>query len=92
MARIAIHVTPKAARAEVCGWRGEELQVRVTVAPEAGKANAAVAALLAAKLGVPKSRVRVVRGQSSRHKAVEVDDVEQSVIVATFGGQADRLF
>ena len=37
-----------------------------------GKANAALVKLLAEHFGVAKTRVRIVRGQASRHKVVEV--------------------
>lgn len=47
--------------------------MRVTAAPDDGKANAAVCKVLADALGVPKTSVRVVRGQTARTKQVEVD-------------------
>lgn len=83
--RIAVHVTPKSGRDEVVGWRGGELSVRVTAAPEEGKANAAVCGLLARSLGLPKRAVRVVRGESSRHKQVEIEGVTPAGMARTFG-------
>jgi hypothetical protein len=53
------------------------LSVRVTAPPEDGKANAAVCKLVAKTLGVPKSAVRVVRGESARHKMLEIDGMGQ---------------
>lgn len=90
--RIAVHVTPKSGRSEIADWRGGELCVRVRVAPEGGKANAAVCELLAAALGVPKSNVRVVRGDTSRHKQVEVDGVGEAEVRAAFGEPEQGLF
>lgn len=90
--RIAVHVTPKSGRDEVAGWRGGELSVRVTVAPEGGRANAAVCAVLARELGVPKSAVRVVRGEAARHKQVEIDGVGEAEVRAAFGGPEPGLF
>jgi hypothetical protein len=90
--RLAVHVTPKSGRDEVAGWRGGELSVRVTVAPEGGKANAAVCALLARELGVPKSAVRVVRGETARHKQVEIDGVGELQARAAFGEPDPGLF
>lgn len=84
MFRIAVHATPKASREEVAGWRGSELSVRVTVAPEDGKANAAVCKVVARALGVAPSRVKVVRGEASRHKVLEVD-ADPERLVAAFG-------
>lgn len=90
--RIAVHVTPKSGRDEVAGWRGGELSVRVTAPPEGGKANAAVCGLLADALGVPKSSVRVVRGDTSRHKQLEVDAVGEAEVHAAFGAPDPGLF
>ncbi|MBF4509170.1 MAG: DUF167 domain-containing protein [Aeromicrobium sp.] len=83
--RIAVHVTPKSGRDEIAGWRGSELAVRVTAPPEGGKANAAVCVVVADALGIPKRDVRVVRGESSRHKQLEVDGVGETEVRAAFG-------
>lgn len=48
------------------------LRVRVNAVPDKGKANAAVAALLAKALGVPKSAVSVVSGETARMKTLDV--------------------
>ena len=92
MADLAIHVTPKADRDAIGGWRGSELSVRVSAAPEDGKANAATCRLIAKSLGVPKSAVRVVRGQTSRHKIVRVEGVEPSELSALVGDPPEQLF
>ena len=83
--RIAVHVTPKSGRDEVAGWRGSELAVRVTAPPEGGKANASACAVVADALGIPKRDVRVVRGESSRHKQLEIDGVGEDAARAAFG-------
>lgn len=83
--RIAVHVTPKAGRDEVSGWRGTELAVRVSAAAEGGAANRAVCALLARAVGVPQRSVRVVRGQTSRHKQVEISGVTEEDVRAVLG-------
>jgi len=90
--RITVHVTPKAGADEVAGWRGDQLWVKVTAAPEAGKANAAVERTMASALGVPKSRVKVVRGQTSRTKVLEIDGVDDSTVSALLGEPGPRLF
>ena len=90
--RLAIHVTPRSARDGIAGWRGGELSVRVTPAPDDGKANAAVCAVLADAVGVPKSAVRIIRGHASRHKQVEVDGAEYADVVRMFGEPPQALF
>ena len=51
------------------------MQLRVTAAPDKGRANAAVVSLLAEALGVARSKVRIVRGQTSRDKVVTVESL-----------------
>ncbi|MCI0813047.1 MAG: DUF167 domain-containing protein, partial [Chloroflexi bacterium] len=61
---------------------GDKVTVRVTAAPEGGKANDAVVALLAKRLGVAKGRVSIVRGHKSRDKTVLIDDVTLEEVLA----------
>ena len=72
-----VRLTPKGGRDAVEGW-GESsdgsvhLKARVRAVPEDGKANAALVALLAACLDVPKSAVRIASGATARLKRVEI--------------------
>lgn len=90
--RIALHVTPKAGRDAVVGWRGSELQVHVRAAPESGKASAAACRVIADALGVPPTSVRVLRGHISRHKQVQVDGVDEGAVRAAFGEPPEALW
>jgi uncharacterized protein len=65
---LRVRVQPKARTNAVMGWRGEALRVCVTAAPEDGKANRAVIALLAERCAVPPSSISLVRGATSRDK------------------------
>jgi uncharacterized protein (TIGR00251 family) len=80
--RIAVHVTPRSSRDAIEGVRDGELLVRVTAAPDDGKANAAVCKLVASALGVPKSAVSVVRGHTSRHKSLAVEGADEAAVAA----------
>ena len=66
-AEISVRVTPKASRNAVVAEDGA-IRVYVTVVPEGGKANAAVAMILAKALGVAKTRLTLVRGETARDK------------------------
>ena len=70
---LAVRVTPKASRNAVTR-DGDALRVTVTTVPENGKATAAVVKLLAKALGVPKSRLTLVRGETSRDKVFRIED------------------
>ena len=75
---VAVRVTPRGGRDAVDGI--EELangksvvKVRVRVAAEGGEANRAVTELFAEVLRVPKSKVRVASGVTSRIKQIAID-------------------
>jgi len=75
--RLRLKVTPKAKHVAVGGLQAEvdggvALKVAVTAAPEDGKANAAVIALLAKEWGVAKTAISVVAGATDRRKLVEI--------------------
>jgi uncharacterized protein YggU (UPF0235/DUF167 family) len=69
---IAVRVTPGARQARV-ERDGQTVRVWVTVPPEGGRANAAVAEALARAIGVAKSRVVLMRGTASRDKLFRVE-------------------
>jgi len=73
--KIAIRLAPRARADEIVGERGGVLLVRVTAAPEGGRANAALCRLLAKRAGVGVRCVSVVRGAASREKIVCVDGI-----------------
>ena len=69
---IDVLVTPRAARERLGPVVDGRLKVAVTAPPVEGEANAAVRALLARALGVPKGAVEVLRGETGRRKTVRV--------------------
>lgn len=69
---IAVRVSPKASRSAITGVfdgpEGAALKVAVTAPADRGRANAAVADLLAAAFGIAKSRVTLRGGETDRRK------------------------
>lgn len=73
---IAVRVTPRASRERVT-YEGDKLKVFVTAAPVDGQANAAVQQALSKALRIPKSRIAIIRGETSRDKLVRLDDLTE---------------
>ena len=71
--RLRVRVSPGARRSEVVGRLGDAWKLRVRSAPERGRANDEVAALLARTLRLAARDVRIVSGHTSRDKLVELD-------------------
>lgn len=70
---LTLKVVPKASKNEVVGLQEDgSMKVKVTAAPERGRANAAVSALLAEVFGVPKRNIEIVRGDTSTSKLVRI--------------------
>ncbi len=65
---IPAHVQPRASKERLVGDHGGALKVAVTAPPEGGRANEAVAEMLARALGVARSRVTLATGPASRAK------------------------
>lgn len=87
--QFAVRVTPKGGRDAVEGWIRDDagrlmLKVRVAAAASDGAANAAVAALLAKALKIPKSGLTLVAGQTARVKRFEAA-VGEADLHAAFG-------
>lgn len=70
--KISVKVLPKSSKNEIVGWKGEILKVRLTAAPEKGKANESLIALLAKEYGVSKSSITILKGTTSQKKLVEI--------------------
>ncbi|MHB1101957.1 MAG: DUF167 family protein [Devosia sp.] len=72
-----LRVTPNAGRDEIEGVETRDdgsavLRIRVKAVPDKGKANAAVVVLLAKVLGVSKSAIELVSGDTARAKTVVI--------------------
>jgi uncharacterized protein len=67
-----LHIQPGAKKTEVVGLHGDALKIRLAAPPVDGKANDALVAFLAKKLGAGRTAVELVSGQTSRAKRVRV--------------------
>ncbi len=70
--RIRVKVKPNAKKEEIKKIEEDYYEVRVTVVPEKGKANKKVIEVLSKYFKVPKSRISLVRGETSREKVFEI--------------------
>lgn len=75
--RLRIYTQPKASRDEIVGLHGDELKVAITAPPVDGKANAHIIKFMAKEFGVTKSRIKIIKGELSRHKVIEIDSASK---------------
>lgn len=87
---IAITVRPRSSRARVELTPEDGFVARVHAPASEGAANREAVELLAKALGVPKSAVRIVRGQKSRSKEIDVAGLSAAEARARLTGAAGR--
>jgi uncharacterized protein len=80
--RFAVRVQPRAARNEVAGVYGDAIKVRLSAPPVDGAANEELVIFLASIFAVPRRSVRILAGEASRSKVVEIDGVSARTVIA----------
>lgn len=84
--RLKLKVTPKSRANEIVGVRADgALRIRVTAAPQDGKANEAVIRLLSEALGLTRGAIRLAGGASSREKWVDLDGIDEAEVRRRLG-------
>ena len=80
MARVTVKVHPRAKRSALAGRLGDAWKLTLAAPPVDGKANDECVRFFAELAGVPRSRVRIVMGLTSRLKVVEIEGVPQEYL------------
>ena len=70
---IPIKAVPGASSDQIVGPLGDRLKVRISAAPQDGKANRAIERLLARGLGIKASSVTVIEGMTSAEKTIRIE-------------------
>lgn len=70
--RLSVRAKPRASKSRIISARGFELTVALAAPPVDGAANDALLELLASVLSVRPNALRLVLGQTSKHKVVDV--------------------
>jgi len=74
MHKVKLRVIPRARQNKISVDLDGTLRVHITAAPVDGAANVAVVRAIAEYFHVPKSQIKIIRGETSRDKVVEIPD------------------
>lgn len=77
---LEVKVTPNAAKNEIVRWEEGRLVIKVRGVPEKGKVNENLIAFLAKQLGISKSQIVILSGETSRLKRLEIQDISDEDI------------
>ena len=80
MAILHIYCQPGARQTQWSGWHDGRPKVQLKAPPVEGAANKALQAFIAAGLGISKSQVRLVAGEQSRLKRLEIVGVDEDAL------------
>jgi len=80
MTNLSLYIQPGAKKTEVSGEHDGKIKIRVCAPPVEGAANEALIKFLSKKLGVSKSGVKLISGEKSRHKVVQIDMPEAEIL------------
>jgi uncharacterized protein (TIGR00251 family) len=82
---LTLKTIPNAPRNEVAGWLGDALKVKVHAPALDGRANEALLAFLAEKLGLPRRAVTLVSGAKARQKIVRIHGLDPASVRQRLG-------
>jgi uncharacterized protein (TIGR00251 family) len=72
---LRVTVLPRSSVTRIVGFEGDTLRVKVQGAPVDGEANKDLIALLSKHLKVPKKRIEIISGHSSRKKLIKLRNI-----------------
>ena len=68
-----VQILPKSSRDEILGFVNGRLRIKVAATPEDGRANDRLKEIISETFDVPRSRVKIVRGKTSRIKTILIE-------------------
>jgi uncharacterized protein (TIGR00251 family) len=75
-----VKVEPRSSRTMAAGLHGDALKVKLTSPPVEGKANEELIEFLSELLKVKKCDIKILRGQSSKQKVVEISGLKELIL------------
>jgi len=85
---VTVRVQPRASKDEIAGEMAGALKIRLQAPALEGRANEALVELLAGLLKRPKSAVRILSGERSRIKRVEIRGIHEQQILGLWTREA----
>ena len=74
---LEVQVQPRSSRNQVVGEQDGRLKIKLTAPPVEGEANQALINYLAQILDIPRKNIKLLKGESSRHKLIEISGLNE---------------
>jgi hypothetical protein len=79
-ALLAVRIQPRASKNEIIPIDGGAFKIRLTAPPVDGAANEALVKFLSDVLGIAKSRVEIISGETSREKRIRINEMSEAEV------------
>lgn len=80
--RLSVQVQPRSSRNQIVGEQDGCLKVKLTAPPVEGEANQALINYLARLLAIPKKNIKLLKGDTSRHKLIEISGLNGTELLS----------
>jgi len=77
---IRIKLLPRSSKSQIMGMEGEFYKVKVNSPPVDGEANKELILLISKRLGIPKGRIEIISGKTSRMKVVRITGIDEKSV------------
>lgn len=85
---VRVKAVPGASRNSIAGLLGDRIKVRISAAPEGGKANKAIIRLLASELAIKPAQIKLVSGQTNPEKIFAIEGIMPEQLTRSLGFDA----
>lgn len=79
---MTVKAVPGSSKDAIIGLLGDMLKIKVSAAPEKGKANKSIIALLSKELGIAKKNIEIISGSTTAIKQIQIAGVTQEDVLS----------
>ena len=77
---LKVHINPNSKKDEILGVYNDSLRVKISSPPVDGKANKAIIKFFSKFLNIPKSKIKIEKGDKSRDKLIAIEGFDENVL------------
>ena len=80
---LSVHAQPGAKKDKIVGEYNNRLKIALSAPPVDGKANEHLIRFLSKKIGVPRSKITLIAGETSREKRLSIADIDPANLISS---------
>ena len=77
---LKVHINPNSKKNEIVGIFDNSLKIKISSPPVDGKANKAIIKFFSKFLNIPKSKIKIEKGDKSRDKLIAIEGFNESAL------------